>query len=214
MKELYLIRHGSLNDICSGRLVGQNDQPLSAQGVAEAEACGRFLANLHFDRAYSGDLRRVRETVEAVRRCAPGIPEPIIDPRLNEYDFGTWNMRDLSDISGEEKALLKRWNFGAWGFSFPGGETIDDFASRTRAALRDIMQAEAESLRVALFSHGGVLMSLLSDMAGLDRSNAFRLWISRGAVARVAFDASAARDGVEMTAGRLNLILKPLELGF
>lgn len=214
MKELYLIRHGSLNDICSGRLVGQNDQPLSPRGVAEAEACGRFLARLRFDRAYSGTLRRVRETVEAVRRHAREMPEPVPDARLNEYDFGEWNMRDLTNISEAEKTLLSRWNFGAWGFSFPGGETIDDFAVRTRAALRDIMNTEADSLRVAIFSHGGVLMSLLSDMAGLDRVNAFRLWISRGALARVVFDASAARDGVEMSAGRLDLLLKPIELGF
>ncbi len=212
MKELFLIRHGSLNDVCTHRLVGQNDQPLSVQGTAEAEACGRFLSRFNITSAYSGNLRRVRETVAAVRRHAPAIPEPVIDKRLNEYDFGSWNMRDTSSLDAEEKKILKAWNFGNWDFSFPGGETIRDFAERTRAALKDIIAAEKENTSTAVFSHGGVLMSLMADITGLDRTNAFRLWLSRGAIARIVFDNSSSADGVDMTAGRLCLLLKPSEI--
>ena len=212
MKELFLIRHGSLNEICTRRLVGQNDQPLSVKGIAEAEACGRFLAGCNITAAYSGNLRRVQETVDAVRKNAPDIPEPVIDTRLNEFDFGTWNMRDTSVLDEEEKELLRAWNFGNWDFSFPGGETIQAFADRTRAALKDIFEAEKNTGSVAVFSHGGVLMSLMADIAGLDRSKAFRLWLSRGSLAKIVFDDSGASDGVHMQAGRLCMLLKPAEI--
>lgn len=212
MKELFLIRHGSLNDVCTGRLVGQNEQPLSSKGVAEAEACGRFLARYNISAAYAGNLRRVRETVEAVRRNAPGIPVPVVDTRLNEYDFGDWSMRDVSNLDPEEKKIMGSWNFGNWEFSFPGGETIQAFADRTRAVLNDIFEVEKDTDAVAVFSHGGVLMSLMADIAGLDRSKAFRLWLSRGALAKISFDDGGKSDGVYMQSGRLCMMIKPLEI--
>ena len=214
MKELYLIRHGSLNAVCTGKLVGQNDQPLSEKGIEEAKACGRFLHNAGIEAAYSGNLKRVLETVEAVRSAASDIPIPRIDTRLNECDFGLWCMKDASTMDDSEKEIFAQWNMGNWNFSFPGGETMQAFADRTRAALNDIIKAEKDSERVAIFSHGGVIMSLLADITGLDRRYAFRLWLSRGAVAKVVFSDDKSHDGVVVQGGRLCMMIKPADIIF
>ena len=131
-------------------------------------------------------------------------PEELILSAISK-DLKAIAITDHADVDCEDQGLY-------WDFSFPGGETIQAFADRTRAALKDIFEAEKNTGSVAVFSHGGVLMSLMADIAGLDRSKAFRLWLSRGSLAKIVFDDSGASDGVHMQAGRLCMLLKPAEI--
>ncbi len=201
-KIICLIRHGSLPDRATGCLIGHCDMPLSDTGRREAAACGRFLANVKFDTVFAGTLPRVSQTLEEFSNAAGGGVETraIRDERLNEYDFGDWTGRSVVGLSGADSELYAGWNFGNMPFSFPGGETIAHFAERTRAVWRDICAAKGKS--IAVFSHGGVIMSLLADISGNDRSNAFRLWVSRGAFARVNWKSGK---------GRISAIVRPLE---
>ena len=203
-KLIFLIRHGSLPEEMSGRLIGQCGTPLSDQGVREAAACGRFLADVRFDAVFAGTLPRVSQTLEAFAEYgdAESLRRAVRDPRLNEFDFGEWTERFVRGLTGKDAELYAGWNFGNPEFSFPGGELVSAFTERTRAAWRDICATPGE--RIAVFSHGGVIMSLLADIVGLDRRYALRLWVARGGLARVHWDA-------EKRTGRVALIAKPIE---
>ena len=208
-KIVYFIRHGSLPERASGRLIGQCAMPLSDEGRREAAACGRFLAKEHFDAVYAGTLLRVSQTLEecasaAGEAGAKWLASAVRDERLNEFDFGSWTERSVAGVSGTDAELYRQWNFGNYEFSFPCGETVAAFAARTRAVWRDICDSPGK--RIAVFSHGGVIMSLLADIVGMDRKNAFHIWVARGSVARVRLT-----DPVNGR-GRLMMIVRPLEL--
>ena len=66
MRELILLRHAHAEPGAAGQ--ADFDRPLSSQGLAEAEAAGRWLADqgLVPDRVLCSPARRARETLEAV----------------------------------------------------------------------------------------------------------------------------------------------------
>ena len=183
MPEITLIRHGSLPAEVTGRLVGQCEVPLSELGRREAAAIGRYLAPRRFDRIYTGTLRRVRETHELASRVAPQLAACTEDPRLNEFHFGDWGLHTPAEIEARYPGEFGQWKFGNFSFAPPGGESMAQFAERTRAVFAEILATGAE--RIAIFSHGGVIMSLLCDWVGLSRNEAFRLHVVRGGVAEL-----------------------------
>ncbi len=204
-KEVIFVRHGALPENCRHCLVGQNDTPLSAAGVLEAQAAGRYLASVEFDAVYAGELCRVRQTLHEAGKSVPGLEaNAVTDARLNEMDFGSWNMRRIDALDYRDAALLAQWNPGNFDFSFPGGETMGAFAERTRGFWRELMASTAR--RSVVFSHGGVIMSLVADLIGLDRREAFSVWIERGGMARTLVNSQTGT-------GRINLIGKPLDWG-
>ncbi len=201
LKELIFIRHGSVPEKFNKSYIGQDDVPLSETGILECEATGRFLASLAIDKAYCGNLKRVTQTVEAVRRFTTNIPEPCVDSRLNEIDFGDWGMKSFEEVAQMDPEGYANWSLGYFDYTFPHGESVANFAKRTREFLEEILAQEG--FRIAIFSHGGVIMSLISDMIGNHRDNAFNIWVERGGIAKV----KVRDDGT----ARLSLILKPSE---
>ena len=184
-QRIIFVRHGALPEEVAHALVGNCEVPLSAQGRAEALACGSYLAEQRVDVAYSGTLRRVVETRELAESRAANLPQAISDPRLNEMDFGEWNLLPASDFPFAD------WDFGDPAFGFPGGDTMATFMERTRAAYADILASGAQS--IVIFSHGGVIMGLLADILGISRSGQFNLWVERGSIAEVSYKHGRSR---------------------
>lgn len=185
------IRHGALPAAFADCFAGERDIPLSEAGVEEGCRIGRHLAGRHFDAVYSGTLTRVRQTREAAAGFAARFGDFIADTRLNELDFGDWSLVPFEELRRRCPAEFSSWNFGQEDFAFPGGEKIADFNRRTRAFLADVRNSGAE--RVAVFSHGGVIMSLLADVTGMGREHTFAIWIERGGIAEVELSESGDR---------------------
>lgn len=66
MRELILLRHAHANHATNGQ--PDIDRPLSAEGLAESEAAGRWLSERKMvpDRVLCSPARRARETLEGV----------------------------------------------------------------------------------------------------------------------------------------------------
>ena len=88
MRELILLRHAHAEPATTGQ--ADLDRPLSAQGLAEAEAAGRWLAahGLAPDRILCSPARRTRETLEAVL-ASTGYAEQRLEPSIYEATPGT-----------------------------------------------------------------------------------------------------------------------------
>lgn len=88
MRELILLRHAHAEPAAQGQ--ADLDRPLSAEGLAEAEAAGRWLAQnkLVPDCVLCSPSRRTRETLEAVLG-AVGYVEQRIEPSIYEATPGT-----------------------------------------------------------------------------------------------------------------------------
>ena len=103
MRELILLRHAHAEPAAAGQ--ADIDRPLSAQGLAEAEAAGRWLAaqGLVPDRVLCSPARRSRESLEAVLQ-AIGYVEQRLEDGIYEATAGT--LAELADANREVGRLL------------------------------------------------------------------------------------------------------------
>lgn len=103
MRELILLRHAHAEPGPEG--LPDVDRPLSPEGLAEAEAAGRWLAaqGLVPDRVLCSPARRARETLEAVLGTI-GYVEQRLEDRIYEATSGT--LAELADANRDAERLL------------------------------------------------------------------------------------------------------------
>jgi len=103
MREIILLRHAHADPASTGQ--NDMDRPLSPEGLAEAEAAGRWLRErgLVPDRVLCSPSRRTRETLEAVLG-AVGYVDQRLEPSIYEATPGT--LMELADGHQDVERLL------------------------------------------------------------------------------------------------------------
>src|SRR5258708_40027636 len=89
-RRVYLMRHGHVDYFSPAvRETGDiHSVCLSARGQSEAEAAGKALAHIQFDRAVCSGLPRTRETAEVVLSFIPNAPDLRVAADLVELRGG------------------------------------------------------------------------------------------------------------------------------
>ncbi|OJX93958.1 putative phosphoglycerate mutase [Salana multivorans] len=89
---IYVVRHGRTMLNTTDRVQGWSDAVLTPEGEEVVEAAGRGLADVEFQSAYSSDSGRAIQTAEIILAAngASGDLALVHDPRLREFNFGTW----------------------------------------------------------------------------------------------------------------------------
>ena len=154
MGDLWLIRHGETEWSRSGRHTSRTDLPLTAAGVAQAEALATLLANHKFVMVLTSPLQRARETARLA-----GYDDATVEPNLHEWDYGDYEGRTTAEIQRERPG----WTLFKDGV--PGGETGAKVAARCDAV---IARAQSAGGDVALFAHGHILRVLAARWLGLE----------------------------------------------
>lgn len=109
---MILIRHGNTFEagVTAVQVGLRTDLPLTAFGHAQAKALP-FRA----DFVYSGTLRRQRETAQAIGTV-------ILEPALNEIDYGLWEGLTAEEIGRRWPKEYAAWNNeGRWPEGIFGG---------------------------------------------------------------------------------------------
>ncbi len=171
--DLYLVRHGQ-----DRAAVGQRfgDEGLSDTGLAQARALAESLGPIPFARCLCSPLRRALETAEKL--CAAREIEPEIEPDLAEGSLGA-----LDGLSQEE-AEARFPDYFRLGHSIgarlaatgrtapdgPGlaGETLEAFLERARRVLARLERERAQTSRLLVVAHGGLLNLVLQLLLGLE----------------------------------------------
>ncbi|HLH46491.1 MAG TPA: histidine phosphatase family protein [Acidimicrobiales bacterium] len=163
---LLLVRHGESAAAVAGRpfdlVGGHGDPPLHEAGRQQAEAVADRLASEPLSALYVTTLRRTVETA-APLAARLGL-EPQVEPDLREVYLGEWEGGEyrLRAAEGHPTALAvleqERWDL------IPGAEPAAAFDGRVRTALTRLAERHPGEL-VALFTHGGVIGSALSQAA-------------------------------------------------
>jgi broad specificity phosphatase PhoE len=123
------------------------------------------LREERFERIYTSDLLRARETANAI--AAPHRLEPIADARLREFAFGAWEGLTWAEILAERPHLSEANWHHAQLYAPEGGEDFDAVCARVRDFYADLA---AQNLRNAVaVTHAGTLHALLSVL-GLPES--------------------------------------------
>ena len=181
---ILLVRHGETEWNLARRYQGWSDSPLTARGLAQAEAIGRHLCT-DPDAAgatiIASPIGRARRTAEIIRECL-GRAAPIqFDDRLRELSFGSWDGLTRAEIAGLRPGAFEDEQRHEWYFETPDGESYDGFSGRLAAWL-----AETEGQRLIVVSHGVVTRVLRGLYVGLPRAVAMRLPVPQDRIFRLA----------------------------
>jgi len=161
-----LVRHAESSWNAAGRWQGHGDPPLSARGVAQANALARELAGEPIDVIVSSDLRRAAETAAILGR-AHGL-EPRLEPRLRELDLGAWEGLTRDEIATLAHGALRRFDAGDPDVRPGGGETLREIERRARSVVRELVELHAGQ-RLAVVTHLGVIRALVRDVSKVAR---------------------------------------------
>jgi len=164
---IHLIRHGDTDASGEGYFSGDFDPPITASGIAQAEALSKKVAALRPTVIYVSPKLRARMTAEPTAR-ATGLT-PIVEDGLREISYGTWDGRHETEIRASEPAAYERWCTDPGTHSPPGGESGFVIAARAMPVIARIL-ADHENEVVAVFSHKATIRILTCTLLGIEVS--------------------------------------------
>ena len=162
---LYIVRHGTTTWNLLRKVQGIADIPLNEEGLRMAEETGKALEDVRFDLCYTSPLLRARQTADRILRKRD-IPV-ILEPRIQEINFGVWEGKQIRD---EEGNLLEPdfLSFFESPLSFPrpeNGENIEDVLQRTREFWEEVTKdSTKEDKSILICSHGCAVRGLLQNI--------------------------------------------------
>ncbi|QMT34005.1 2,3-diphosphoglycerate-dependent phosphoglycerate mutase [Conchiformibius steedae DSM 2580] len=171
--EFVLIRHGQSEWNAKNLFTGWRDVPLSEQGIAEAQAAGRKLAEkgYQFDLAFTSVLTRAIKTCNIVLEESGQLWVPQIKSwRLNERHYGKLQGLDKKQTAeqyGDEQVRIWRRSYDTLP---PLLDPQDEFSAhndRRYAHLPADVVPDGENLKVTLervlpFWHDQIAPAILS----------------------------------------------------
>jgi broad specificity phosphatase PhoE len=139
----------------AGVLLGMIDPGLSSEGRRHASTIALPPVKV----IYTSQLRRARETAEALARPVPVV----VDAELNEISYGEWDGLQWSIIEQRYPDLAKQKLADWTAVTPPGGEDWALFAARVSRALDRIIGGP---LPAAVIAHLTVNAQIAQQLAG------------------------------------------------
>jgi probable phosphoglycerate mutase len=173
---LVLARHGETAWSISGQHTGRTDIPLTESGRAQATRLGAALAGRTFSRVLASPLSRATETAR-LAGFASGL---VIDPDLQEWDYGVYEGRRRVDIAAEEPG----WT--VWSRPIVGGESLGDLGARADRVIARLLPIGGD---VLVFSHGHFLRVLAARWIEAEPIAASRLELWTGTLSELGWEA-------------------------
>lgn len=191
MTQIYLARHGETEWNAVRRVQGWTDIPLSAQGVAQAQALGDRLGRVPITAVYSSDLERAMETARpsAERHGLTVIPLE----ELREKRFGDWEGLTQTELERDYAELWHRYhNERDLNALVPNGETWPQVLSRMASALMMILRDHpGPEDAVLVVGHGGSGRVIILQALQAALPTLLRLHLDNASLSRLDFHGKA-----------------------
>jgi alpha-ribazole phosphatase len=185
--KVFLVRHGATDWNKEKRAQGHADIDLNAEGHKQASAVADELSHQTLVAVYSSDLKRARDTAQAIA-SAHGL-QVTIDKDLREIDQGEWEGLTTDEIRSRWPDL---WGPNRHYNARPGGESPHQVKERAMRALTKAVNAHPDE-SIAVVSHGGTIRWLSAEALGYDEYRSRRIrGLGNGAV--VCLDAEMEGD--------------------
>ena len=163
-RSLVLLRHGRTAWNATGTAQGHADVPLDETGHAQAAAVAPVLAGLAPTRLWTSDLARAAQTAAYVAKAC-GL-EPVVDPRLREYDVGERTGLTLAEFARKYPEEHEAWLAGNEAMQVPGAESTSQVRARVVPALVECWDALAAGGTGVVVMHGACLRVGLAGLLG------------------------------------------------
>lgn len=160
----FLLRHAAHDNVggyLAGRMPGVR---LGAAGRAQAERLACRMQKEEFLAVHSSPRERTQETAALVA-AARGIERVVVEPELDEVDFGeAWQGKDFDTLNRDPE--WRRWNTIRSMARTPAGERMIDVQCRAMT-LVERLAAQYAGAALALVSHSEVIKAIVSHVLGL-----------------------------------------------
>lgn len=173
MSTLYLIRHPKVA-VAPGVCYGRSDVPL----VTPVETLAAQLRE-----QLPGQFALLSSPATRCLTLARALGTPQIEPRLQEIDFGIWEMQPYDSIN---RSLIDAWAADPMHFRGHGGESVAQMAQRAVAALDEALHDETGDL--VIVAHGGPLRAIAGHLRGLAATDWMQLDFACGSLTTLRAD--------------------------
>jgi len=148
--KLWLLRHARV-ELEAGFCYGASDVPANVELTQTAAEAAAALVPLGAPVWVSG-LGRAQQLARALQALRPDLGAPVSDTRLNEMDFGHW---ELQRWDAMPRAAFDLWMADFAHHRFGGAESTQQLIDRVADALGDVRdRALSEAVWV---THAGVI---------------------------------------------------------
>lgn len=186
--DIYLIRHPAVQ-LQPGICYGQTD-------VALAANCAQMV---HLLQAKLADLPQESIIVTSPsQRCWQLATQlsfgskVIIDNRLQELNFGAWEMQPWDAISPEQ---LQWWLDDYVNRAPPQGESYQALLARSQACWHSLLTILAPTMLVV--THAGVIRALLAYLLDIPLRKSFSLQVDYNSITKVYYNHTTALPMIE-----------------
>lgn len=175
--QLIVIRHGETEWNVRGIWQGQQNSPLTDQGMRQAEAVAERLREFPIAAVYASDLGRciqsAQPTVDALELKLS------LDERLRERAFGVLEGMDKQESQRRFPGIWEELGRKDIDFAPQGGESLRQKQERFEAVFVDLAKRH-EGQCIAVFTHGGGVDALVRMVLNLSLSaeRKYTLWNS------------------------------------
>ncbi|RBL93829.1 alpha-ribazole phosphatase [Chitinophaga flava] len=170
--EIYLIRH-TTPAIESGICYGFSDIDVADTFETEVAAVKAKLPTGDFD-VYTSPLQRCSKLASALFN-----QEITADDRLKEMNFGAWEMLAWDAIGREE---LQTWADDFVQARVPQGESYEELYSRSMELIHELVEKDRNAV---IFTHGGVIRSILAHATNTPLVDSFDLKVQYGRISQL-----------------------------
>ena len=167
---IYLARHGETDWNAERRLQGATDTALNSTGRQQAAKLAERLKGVRLDAVYSSTLSRSRDTAELVRGQVPLKSLA----GLNERRIGKFEGKKLDKNSDPATAQEYPKRSRDPDDELDGGESLNQFYERVRAAFEDI-RSQHSSGAILIVGHAITNQMILRALLGLTLEQAISI---------------------------------------
>lgn len=192
---LVLIRHAHSESNASGVLSGRiPNVHLSQKGVQQSAHLSSRLGAFAVAQIRISPMERCFETIapwmnDHVLKSNSNF-EPIIDPLLNEVDYGRWSGKRLASLS--RKKEWKTVQESPSRMYFPDGEGIAAMQARAMKSVHEV--AALSDSKIAVFvSHGDVIKAIVASALGMHLDEFQRIIIDPASVSIIEYSSIKPR---------------------
>ncbi|MFL0267287.1 alpha-ribazole phosphatase [Candidatus Clostridium radicumherbarum] len=164
---IYLLRHGETEENKNRFYYGKLDVSLNDKGKTQALKAREFLEEVNFNKVYTSERLRTKETASLVAR--KGLNKFVADKRINEMDFGEFEGKDYKEIQKLYPKEYESWSRDWKEFSPPGGESYLEVYNRVKEFMEELLREQSENVLVV--THGGIIRTILCYVLGGNLEN-------------------------------------------
>jgi len=138
MLSFLLIRTGSTEYDCQGRVQGTLDVPLSEDGRQQIEQVAEQVADLEIDALYSGPCGATQQSAKILAERLH-LKVKALDGLAN-LDHGLWQGILIDDVKSKQPKVYRQWQDHPETVCPPNGETLLAARARLRQVLAKIVK--------------------------------------------------------------------------